>query len=114
MVPRCGLDSSIGKPLRKPFQYRRTYRDAIRDLVEQRMLRILHTMPWAQRVREYLVREGQSGRTDMESTARRLGVSARTLRRRLAGEGTHYEEVFNDARCAIAKHSTPESASTTG
>lgn len=40
---------------------------------------------------------------DMETTARQLGMTARTLRRRLAAEGTSFRKLVDDLRLTLAK-----------
>jgi AraC-like DNA-binding protein len=40
----------------------------------------------------------------MDTVARSLGLSARSLRRRLADEDKSYAEVANEARAIVAKH----------
>jgi AraC-like DNA-binding protein len=78
-------------------------REALQSVAERRLLRLTDGMSHALRVREYLVREGWPDRTDMESVARALDISVRSLRRRLADEGRNYGDVLNDALATIAK-----------
>jgi AraC-like DNA-binding protein len=77
---------------------------ALRSVAERRLLRLKQLTPYAARVRELLVQRGAAGPADMSSVARALGLSARTLRRRLCDEGTPYRSVANDALALIAKH----------
>jgi AraC-like DNA-binding protein len=74
----------------------------LRSVAERRMLRLTDNVPYAARARDVLVRHGSS-RIDMEKIARSLGLSGRTLRRRLASEGIKYEQVVNEAMAIIAK-----------
>lgn len=76
--------------------------DALRSLAERRLLRIMQRTPYAQRIRDYLVREGETRRCDMLVVARALGMSARSLRRRLVTEGKTYNEVVNEALAFVA------------
>ncbi|MFS8070938.1 MAG: helix-turn-helix domain-containing protein, partial [Byssovorax sp.] len=57
----------------------------------------------AQRLRALL--EGELGRVlpTLETAATRLGVSARTLRRRLQEEGTTFQDTLDETRCELAK-----------
>jgi AraC-like DNA-binding protein len=55
-------------------------------------------------VRELLVQGGGAGPTDMGTVAKALGLSKRTLRRRLCAEGKLYRSVVNDALAIVAKH----------
>ena len=49
--------------------------------------------------------EGELGRVlpTLETAATRLGVSARTLRRRLQEEGTTFQDTLDETRCELAK-----------
>jgi len=58
----------------------------------------------AERVRASLLELLPSGRATMGGVARSLGVSSRTLQRRLAGEGTGYQEVLDATREQLARH----------
>jgi len=77
--------------------------EALRTLAERRTLRLTHGVPYALRVREFLVRQGSPRRIDMETVARSLGLSVRSLRRRLASEGKSYGAVESDACAIVAK-----------
>jgi AraC-like DNA-binding protein len=78
-------------------------RDALHAVAERRLLRLTQRTPYSQRVRDHLVRHGWPDRTDMESVARSLEVSVRSLRRRLSDEGKPYNEVLNEALAIVAK-----------
>jgi AraC-like DNA-binding protein len=54
------------------------------------------------KVREEIDRALRAGETRVNVVARHLGVSPRTLRRRLQGEGTGYAELLDDARRELA------------
>ncbi|MET0340253.1 MAG: AraC family transcriptional regulator [Polyangiales bacterium] len=77
--------------------------EVLRSMAERRLMRITRRAPYAHRVREVLVGEAWPHRTDMQSVARALRISVRSLRRRLAAEGTPYGEVLNEALAIIAK-----------
>jgi AraC-like DNA-binding protein len=77
---------------------------ALSAVAKRRLLRITQRTPYALRVREALVREALPHRADMDSVAKQLGLSARSLRRRLADEDKSYAEVANEARAIVAKH----------
>jgi transposase-like protein len=64
--------------------------DALRAIAERRILGVTQRAPFSLRVRERLVQQGPARRTDMNAVARSLGLSARSLRRRLAAEGKSY------------------------
>jgi AraC-like DNA-binding protein len=78
--------------------------EALRALAERSIMRLAQRAPYALRVRDLLVQHGYPQRMDMESVARTLGLSVRSLRRRLASEGKSFHEVESDALAAIAKH----------
>lgn len=55
------------------------------------------------RLEAILVEQSPHGQPTLEASAKRLGMSARTMRRRLLEEGTRYQEVLDRARCALAQ-----------
>jgi AraC-like DNA-binding protein len=77
--------------------------EALRGLAERRMSRLTQNESFAQRVKQFLVEHDWPQRVAMEAAARALGLSARTLRRRLLAEGRSYQEVENDALASVAK-----------
>jgi AraC-like DNA-binding protein len=77
--------------------------DALRIVAERRILRITQRVPSAMRVLELVVQRGASGPNNMEDIARSLGLSARSLRRRLFAEGKTYHAIMNEALAIIAK-----------
>ena len=77
--------------------------EALRAIAERHMLRTQRAS-FALRVRELLVRQGSAGRVEMRTVARALGLSVRSLRRRLVAEGVSYISVANDALATIATH----------
>jgi AraC-like DNA-binding protein len=76
--------------------------DALRAIAERHMSRTQGASV-ALRVREVLLQQQSGPRTDMSSVARALGLSVRSLRRRLAAEGKSYNAVANDALVMVAK-----------
>ena len=57
----------------------------------------------AHRLRALLEGELGRGLPTLETAAARLGVSARTLRRRLQEEGTTFQDTLDETRCELAK-----------
>jgi AraC-like DNA-binding protein len=79
--------------------------DVLSALAERRLLRITQRTPYALRVRDLLVRQEHPQRThDMKAVALSLGLSVRSLRRRLAAEGKSYNSVVREALAIVAKH----------
>jgi AraC-like DNA-binding protein len=76
---------------------------ALRTIAEQRMLRLMQRVWRALRVREHLVTNGPTRRSSMSEVARGLGISVRSLRRRLEAEGTSYNTVVNESLGILAK-----------
>jgi AraC-like DNA-binding protein len=77
--------------------------EALREMAQRRLMRITRRTPYALRVREVLVRHALPNRIDMDSVARTLGMSVRSLRRLLAAEGKPYGDVLNEALAIVAK-----------
>jgi AraC-like DNA-binding protein len=77
--------------------------EALSALAERRLLRMTQRTPYAVRVRDFLVREGWRQQADMNAAARSLGLSVRSLRRRLAEEGKPYTDIVSEALGAVAK-----------
>jgi AraC-like DNA-binding protein len=78
--------------------------EVLQALAKRRLLRITQRTPYAERVREHLVQHGSEPGQDMESVAHALGLSVRSLRRRLAAEGQSYADLVNEALAIVAKH----------
>lgn len=78
--------------------------DALQALAERRLMRITQRTPYALRVRELLMQQTCPLRVDMGTIARLLGLSVRSLRRRLAEEGKPYNEVAEEALALVAQH----------
>jgi AraC-like DNA-binding protein len=76
---------------------------ALRTIAEQRLQRLLKRIPYTLRVREHLVANGCMQRTRMSDVARGLGISVRSLRRRLEAEGTGYNKVVDESLGILAK-----------
>lgn len=77
---------------------------ALRSIAEQRVLQLTARVPYSVRVREFLVQHAPSGRAEMETVARSLGLSVRSLRRRLDAEGKTFNAAANEAQAIVAKN----------
>ena len=77
---------------------------ALRSIVEQRVLQLTHRVPFAVRVRDFLVQQAPTARAEMATVARSLGLSVRSLRRRMDAEGKTFNAVANDAQAIVAKN----------
>ena len=78
--------------------------EAMQMVAEQRLHRLGAGTPFAARVRNHLAERPTAERTDMQSVARAMGLSERSLRRRLSAEGTSFEALLQEAQGAVAKH----------
>ena len=70
---------------------------------ERRMAQIRSDAGYAERIRQHILSSARHDRHDMRTVARALGLSARSLRRRLAEEGTSFREIVDDALGALAR-----------
>jgi AraC-like DNA-binding protein len=70
---------------------------------ERRLARLTGHLGYAERTREYLVARLLELQPDMAAVARHLGVSVRTLRRRLSEEGVTYADLIEQAQAIVAK-----------
>jgi AraC-like DNA-binding protein len=62
---------------------------------------------WAERARAHVVTTMGRGSVELGAVARALGVSERTLQRRLGEEGTSFQEVLDAARYELARAYLP-------
>lgn len=83
-----------------------TRNPGLADMLERVALRFLDDVPrdasTASALRDLVVRQRFEGELTLESAARQLGMSPRTLQRRLGEDGTSYHEVVDGARRHIA------------
>jgi len=70
---------------------------------ERRLARLTGRAGYAERTREYLVTRLLELQPDMAAAARHLGISVRTLRRRLSEEGTTFADLIEQAQTIVAK-----------
>jgi AraC-like DNA-binding protein len=76
------------------------FHSTLKAQAAKRVAKLDRDTTYAERVREYV--SANPGRQDMPSVARALGVSARSLRRRLSEEGTLYNVVVDRAIASVA------------
>jgi len=94
--PRQWLDQSPHYPSRELYELLQTRAEQLLAKVEQQA-------PIAERVKRWLVAQNVSERPTMESIARALGMSARSLRRRLHLENVHFGPLVEQALAVRAK-----------
>jgi AraC-like DNA-binding protein len=75
---------------------------------ERRVAQIVNDAGYTERVRRHILDGAAPDRRDMPKIARALGLSARSLRRRLAEEGTSFREVVDAALGTLAKRLVSE------
>jgi AraC-like DNA-binding protein len=73
-------------------------------LADSRVSRLGRGASCADAVREVIARHDPRSKMGMAEVARALGVSTRSLRRRLSAEGTSFEAVVSDALATMARH----------
>jgi AraC-like DNA-binding protein len=81
---------------------------AIVSRAEQRVSQIANDLQYADRVRRHILAGAVRNRHDMQTIARALGLSARSLRRRLAEEGTSFRDVVDAALGTLARRLVSE------
>lgn len=72
--------------------------------LRQRLADLDASVTTARRVHAALLEGLPSGLVTMEAIAKKLGVSKRTLQRRIEAEGTSYQQVLQETREALARH----------
>lgn len=78
--------------------------DALRSIAQRRVFRLTQQTPYAERARDVLVEQHACAPVSMELVAQALGLSVRSLRRRLSAEGRTYKSVLNEAFAILAQH----------
>ena len=78
--------------------------NALQSIALRRISRLTQRTPYSVRVHEHLVQQGPQLRADMAHAAQALGMSVRSLRRRLDAEGKTFHTIANEALATIAKH----------
>jgi flavin reductase (DIM6/NTAB) family NADH-FMN oxidoreductase RutF len=74
---------------------------APRPLAERRIQEVMHGQSISARVRKYLIE--QAGKhVNMPAVGRALGISTRSLRRRLAEEGTSFQDLTREVSGSVA------------
>jgi AraC-like DNA-binding protein len=68
----------------------------------------------AERIRAALLEALPSGQASIDTVARKLSVSKRTLQRRIEAEGTSYQQILDDTRTQLAYHYLENTALTIG
>jgi len=81
----------------------REVHEALESLAERRLSRVKNRYSYALRVREVLVNNGTPQRSDMETVARTLGLSVRSLRRSLEAEGKSFSGIVNELLAKTAQ-----------
>jgi AraC-like DNA-binding protein len=81
----------------------------LESLAERKLSRLTREGGHAERLREYLVTSALGDRPQMDRVARSLGISVRSLRRRLDEEGVSYTTLLNEARATYAKRMLDDS-----
>jgi AraC-like DNA-binding protein len=78
--------------------------EVMQKVAEQQLHQLVSGTPFAVRVRNHMAERATTERADMQSVARAMGLSERSLRRRLSAEETSFEALHTEAQGAAAKH----------
>ena len=78
--------------------------DVFEPELRRRLADLEGTAAFAQRARAVLLEALPAGSFAVDQVARRLGVSGRTLQRRLGDEGTSFQELLRATRAELALH----------
>jgi AraC-like DNA-binding protein len=78
-------------------------RTLLQSRAELLLARVEQDAPAAERVKRWLAAQSLEIKPTMDTIARALGMSARSLRRRLHDEGAPYDDLVEDARALRAK-----------
>lgn len=76
---------------------------ALRCVAERRLMQVTDCIPYHVRAHDVLARQVAPQLVPMRQVARKLGVSVRSLRRRLAEEGISYRDISNEACSVVAE-----------
>lgn len=96
--------------VRDPSELREFLRLAPYHLIARREADAERPLTLADQVRGLLAPEAGGEIPDLATTARLLGLSPRTLRRRLEAEGTSFQQLKNHQRCRLAQQLLSESS----
>jgi AraC-like DNA-binding protein len=72
--------------------------------LRRRMTKLDATAPLSERVRSVLLESLPSGEASVGVIAKRLGLSGRTLQRKLKPEGTSFKQIVSSTREQLARH----------
>lgn len=72
--------------------------------LRRRLAELDDRAPLSERIRSVLLECLPGGETSIDGTARRLGMSGRTLQRRLKEEGVAFREIVKDTRERLSRH----------
>jgi AraC-like DNA-binding protein len=72
--------------------------------LKRRLSELDHTATMSERVHSALLELLPSGRTSVDAVCKKLGMSSRTLQRRLSEEGETFQSILNRTREALARH----------
>jgi AraC-like DNA-binding protein len=109
-----GVEPSFGAPLYELVYERglrempiRTFNSRLRDYFEEECRRLITELGLGSsvvaRLRKNLIAAMDGGETSIGRMAKDLGMSPRSLQRRLSDEGTRYNDVLDDIRQELAK-----------
>jgi AraC-like DNA-binding protein len=99
-----GLEFDAAILDRRQLHQHSTLSMVLRDQAQQQLERLGHVPGLPQLLEEYLLARAPSRIPDMETAARELGISARSLRRRLSEQRISYRALVQSTLESSAKH----------
>ena len=98
----CNSIRFPARVLKAPLNLVRPYDHKLIKRLSRKLTRVHRSTPVRTRTRRLILAEMNEGRVNQEHVAKSLGMSSRTLRRRLAAENTSFQKLLDECRMQSA------------